>query len=183
MKEIWKSIIGFEDLYEVSNLGRIKSLIQCPSLIRSTKNKKGDYLRISLSKNGKTTTVLIHRVVWEAFNGDISKGYQVHHIDGNKQNNRLSNLLSISIKYHNSITLKENPTLYKNMVRMNISKSKAIVQYNINGEFIAEYFSIKEASLKTGICKRNIYQVASGEPYKDDKVRKSAGGYLWRYKQ
>ena len=53
MKEVWRDIVGFEDLYEISNLGRVRSLIQVPSKIMSPSHAKGDYVSVILCKNKK----------------------------------------------------------------------------------------------------------------------------------
>ena len=52
----------------------------------------------------------------------------------------------------------------------------------MNGHFIAEYANGEIASMYTGVCARNILQVADGTEYKPGKVRKQAGGYIWKYK-
>lgn len=180
MKETWRGIIGFEDLYEVSNFGRIRSLIWHPMKIRSTKANKNIYIHLPLSRNGIHKTVLIHRVVYEAFKGAIPNGFQVHHKDGNKRNNCLSNLEAVSIRQHNKLTRRDNPQMFE---KSNMTRSTPILQYALDGSFIAEYPSAKIASAKTGVCKRNINQVASQELNQNGRVRKQAGGFIWRYKK
>lgn len=181
MKEIWRDIAGYEDLYEVSNLGRVRSLIWHPKKIMSIRtDKKDDYARLPLSKNGITKTVLVHRVVYEAFKGAIPSGFQIHHKDGNKRNNCLSNLEAVSTAYHHQLTRKENPLMFK---KSNETRSIPILQYTLEGSFIAEYPSSKIASEKTGVCRRNINQVANQELNQNGKVRKQAGGFIWRYKK
>ena len=104
MKEVWKPIRGFEVLYEVSNLGRIRSLDKIVD--RSTKGRflqKGklltpcdrgnDYLRVCIRIKNKQTTFSVHREVAVAFLGDPpSNSHQVNHKNGNKQDNRAKNL-------------------------------------------------------------------------------------------
>lgn len=115
--EVWKDILNFEGLYQVSNLGRVKSLdrsftgrnqfgAEFPKIIKGQiitdrpKNKYSKYRRIGLRKEGKRYFFFTHRLVWEAFNGPIPKGLQINHIDENPENNRLDNL--------NLMTPKEN---------------------------------------------------------------------------
>lgn len=93
-KEIWMPVLGYEGLYEASNMGRIRSLnyhregrVVVLSVSHSRK-----YDRIGLSKNGVVKHYSVHRLVWEAFNGPIPEGMQVNHIDENKRNNSLDNL-------------------------------------------------------------------------------------------
>lgn len=107
MEEIWKDIKGYEGLYQVSNLGKIKSLGRTierigpngkkfyrnyPSkIIKIALDTKG-YYRTNLAKNGINKTVKIHRIVAEAFIPNTYNKPQINHIDGNKQNNNVNNL-------------------------------------------------------------------------------------------
>lgn len=101
--EIWKPVLGYEGIYEVSNLGRVKSnerevknsnnstrLIK--SKILKPYTKEGRYKTVNLSINDLKKTQPIHRLVVEAFIKKIKKGLVVNHIDGDKHNNNLSNL-------------------------------------------------------------------------------------------
>lgn len=93
--EIWKDIKGYEGKYQVSNLGRIKSLnynrTGKEKILKEIKNKHG-YLETTLCKNGKRKTLKIHRLVCQAFLEDYSEELEVDHIDTNKENNNLTNL-------------------------------------------------------------------------------------------
>jgi hypothetical protein len=100
--EKWCKVVGYEDVYQVSNRGRVKSLP------RTRKNKTGEspvkerimrpspvgagYLSVKLSKNGKIRGWYIHHLVWLAFRGPIPKGFEINHKDGIKANCRLKNL-------------------------------------------------------------------------------------------
>lgn len=98
MSEIWKDINGYEGLYQISNLGRVRSLAkQCgftylPETIRRTKVKPNGYEIIILSKNNRKKTHHIHRLVAMAFLDDYCEMLDVNHKDGNKLNNNLANL-------------------------------------------------------------------------------------------
>lgn len=94
INEVWKDIPNYLGRYQASNLGRIKSLVchrhQDPIL---SPHVRGGYKEVGLiDSNGRRTCVSIHRLVASAFYGDIPKGMQVNHIDGNKFNNNSSNL-------------------------------------------------------------------------------------------
>lgn len=95
MREIWKPVLGYEALYKVSNLGRLKSLGNDKSrkekILKGRINNKG-YLHYCLSKNGKSKFYLAHRLVWEAFRYKIPDGLVINHLDSNPLNNCLSNL-------------------------------------------------------------------------------------------
>ena len=99
-KEIWRPIDGFEGLYEVSNLGRVKSLWFCREKILKPKKRRNGYLQVGLRRNGKRKTFLIHRLVGEAFIPNPEGFEQVNHIDENKSNNCVSNIEWCSAKYN-----------------------------------------------------------------------------------
>ncbi len=97
MKEIWKQAVGYEDRYEVSNKGRVKRTAPGPGAIAGKVLKlqplKTGYLSVCLtSANYTIQRHRVHKLVAMAFLGDIPEGYEINHIDGNKQNNYTSNL-------------------------------------------------------------------------------------------
>jgi hypothetical protein len=124
----------------------------------------------------------LHVLVAEAFIGDIPDGYEVHHIDGNKQNNIVTNLSVMESHEHRLLTIIEHPEQTKGMNEYNkYTKPKRIQQYTKDGHFIAEYANGEIASRFTNVCQRNILQVANKEEYKPGKTRKQAGGYVWKF--
>lgn len=97
MKEIWNNIIGFEGLYQVSNLGRVKSLGNNKSkkerILKPIRvSKSNGYYRIHLSKNGKSKLMLLHRIVAIHFIPNPLNYPEVNHIEGNKEDCRASKL-------------------------------------------------------------------------------------------
>ena len=185
MTEEWKWISGYSGLYMVSNLGRIKSFRKhSDGYVLSTKNCKGDYLRINLyDSNRIRVTKGIHVLVASAFIGEIPSGWQVHHIDGNKQNNEVSNLAIVCPLEHREETKRMHPQIVTGMVNYNrYVRTRKVQQYTTDGVFIAAYPNAKEAGLATGVCSRNILQVASSTPYNaKGNTRKQAGGYVWKF--
>lgn len=123
MNEIWKDVKGYEGLYQISNLGRIKSLkrqvgfierdekILKPRLIRS-------YLVAHLFKNNVAKNVLIHRMVAEMFIENPENKPCVNHIDGNKQNNKVENLEWVTHSENDlhayKLGLRKSPSFWKN---------------------------------------------------------------------
>ena len=92
--EVWKPVKGFEELYDVSSLGAVRSkrtLRDGKPLVMAQKTDKYGYKAIKLSCNGKAKHITIHKLVAEAFLYPYS-GEQVNHIDGNKTNNCVNNL-------------------------------------------------------------------------------------------
>lgn len=98
MQEIWKDIKGYEELYQVSNLGRVKSLpksgknnaILKERILKLRINDNG-YCIVDLYKNKSRKVKKVHRLVMESFIGE-NKYLDIKHKDGNKQNNKLENL-------------------------------------------------------------------------------------------
>ena len=111
MTEIWKDIVGYEGLYQVSNLGNVKRLkgykgrgkgyIVEEHLIQPSINSRG-YQNVILCKNGKTKTFTMHRLVAIAFLDNSEKLPQVNHKDENKLNNCVDNLEWCDSQYNNN---------------------------------------------------------------------------------
>jgi hypothetical protein len=182
--EVWKDIPSFEGVYQVSNHGRLMSFKSNKAgLILSQKNSKGDYFRYVFKRNGMKKTILIHRLTFEVFVHKIPNGFDIDHIDGNKQNNVISNLQCLNKRQHVSKTIKEKPNTIGTLNYFNKMRSNRVMQFSLNEDFIKEYSNAKAASIDTGICLRNIHQVASKEEYKLGKIRKQAGGFIWKYKE
>lgn len=93
MIERWMAIKGYEGLYEISNLGNVRSLWFGKRKILKQKKGKNGYYSVTLCKNGiKKKEFLVHRLVVISFLGPIPEGYVVNHLNENKLDNRLSNL-------------------------------------------------------------------------------------------
>lgn len=186
VKEEWKWVKNFDGLYQVSNFGRIKSFKKTKEgYILSNQNINGDYLRVVLNntKTEQRRSIAIHVLVTEHFIGERPRGYHVHHKDGNKQNNVVSNLEYIHPKNHRKETEKICPQIVTGIVNYNrYEKPRKIQQYSLDGMLLAEYTNGEIASRMTGICQRNILQVAGKVAFnKRGNIRKQAGGYVWKY--
>lgn len=179
--EIWKDIPNYEGLYQASNLGRIKSLERIDALGRRVNerilkpeiNQYGYYL-ISLYKNSIQKLYSVHRLVWEAFNGQIPEGYEINHINEIKSDNRLSNLNLMTHKENMNYGSRTERGRNKQINRKD--QSKTILQFDLNDNFIKEYPSIQQIYRETGFSQGNICGCCNGK-------LKTAYNYKWKYKE
>lgn len=182
--EKWKWIKEFEGVYQISNHGRLKSFKKNPAgRILSSKNKNGQYLSAVLCKKGrKPKSGRIHRFVGMAFIPNPSHKPEINHKDGNKQNNHHSNLEWVTRKENNAHALLNGFANIEGMNRYNkYLRPNPVLQISMDAKVIGKYINCKDAGRKTGVCSRNIHQVASKTEYKPDMTRKQAGGYMWRF--
>lgn len=157
--EVWKPVKGYEGLYEVSNHGRIRGLeriiVQKNGRTRRVEGKiltntlsGNGYYSVCLSKDGKSYCFGVHVLVAHAFvpGYDKDNANEVNHKDENRLNNVPSNLEWCSRKYN------LNYGSYKERMSQTLRNSNTIIkQYDLQGNLIAEYPSMKEASRQTGI--------------------------------
>ena len=102
--EVWRPVVGYEGLYDVSSLGnirRLRDIRHCVNKVldvprQLNKHKTAGYLRAVLSRNGKKTMRLIHQLVLEAFVGPRPAGYESGHLNNISTDNRLTNLLWVT---------------------------------------------------------------------------------------
>ena len=103
--EVWRPVVGYEGIYSVSDLGRVRKEIggsNCTYVGKILKTNRGHwYQRLTLTKNGKQKPTDVHVLVMTAFVGPRPTGYDINHIDGNKSNCRLSNLEYCTRKRNN----------------------------------------------------------------------------------
>lgn len=121
---------------------------------------------MGLSKNGKSLTQRIHRIVAKTFINNENEKIQVNHKNGNKLDNRIENLEWCTCKENIQHALKSNL----------IKCEKPINQYDIQGNFIKNWRSVIEASRKLKIKDSNIIRVCKNKS-------KTAGGFIWKYQK
>lgn len=187
--EIWKDIKGYENQYQVSNLGRVRSLDRIGKngysykgkILKPRPNKRG-YIKANLS--GKIYAV--HRLVAQAFIPNPNNYPVVNHKDENKQNNMIWINKDGSIDYEKSnlewCTQEYNINYGTANKRRGESigydkdnpYSKSVLQYTKDGTFIRKWDSQAEAARQLGIGQGNISRCCIG-------TRNIAYGFIWKY--
>lgn len=189
MNEIWKSIIGYDNLYEISNYGNIRSLDKCflnkdgniyrrkGIYLKPVKNKYG-YLQVGLCSNNKESSHTIHSLVAKMFIDNPKNKPTVNHKDGYKLNNHYSNLewatKSEQAIHSLNLNLRKMPNNWNGKFGSQHGASKKGYQYDINNNFIKQYNSIIEAAKDVNIQPSSITSVCKNR-------NKTAGGYKWKY--
>lgn len=191
--EEWRPVVGYEGLYEVSDWGRVRSLDMIVHFINrygfmSHYNKKGRMLKLINSHGykkvglGKDNQKDVHRLVAEAFIPNLDNKPQVDHIIPvrNGGTNDVWNL--------RWATQKENLNNEKTIEHFRkIRHDKTIVQLSLDGEYINEFSSSRDAEQKTGVNQSDILKCCKGKYFdgRDGKWYnvKQRGGFIWRYKE
>ena len=178
MKEVWKACPDYEGLYEVSNLGRIRSVdrivfrngipMELKGKVLSPVRQWSGHLNVCVCKDGSQKKIRLHRYIARAFIPNPFSLPEVNHKDENPANNRADNLEWCDHKYNMN---------YGTIVERRLKKvSRPVVQMTKDGMDIATFCSTREAERVTGIFHHNIAKCARGECH-----YKTAGGYKWRY--
>lgn len=141
--EIWKDVLGYEGLYMVSSIGRVKTVKT--GLIRKHSDDRHGYKRVTLCENRRRKTVYIHRLVVEAFIGAIPKGFEVNHKDEDKSNNTLDNL-EICTRLYN----------------IEYSCARNYIITHESGE-VVEVFNLNKFCCERGLDHGNMTRVAQGK--------------------
>lgn len=175
MDERWNPVKGYENRYEISDRGRVRSLKN--GLVMKPIKRQHGYLGVMLYGNGGhptrgCKTLSIHRLVAEAFVPNPYGLPEVNHIDENKQNNSASNLEWVSHRMNctvGTVQKRRGKTLTNGV------KSKPICQYTIDGDLVRVWPSLQEAD-RNGYAAGNISKCAHGHP-----GYSHAYGFKWRY--
>ena len=172
MKELFKSITGYEGLYEVSNLGNVRRIAGkgCieTRVLKLIKQLNG-YLYVGLCKNNKVKLHRVHRLVATAFIDNPENLPCINHIDENKENNRVDNLEWCSYSYNlNYGTHNE---------RMAKALSKKVLQLTLDGVLVREWESVNECH-RNGFDKGHVSDCCNNKYGRQGNVYK---GYRWVY--
>lgn len=180
MQEIWKDIEDYEGLYQVSDVGRVRSLdryvhhscggkAKLKGIIKRLTPDKDGYLLVGLSGNGeKPTAGKVHRLVAISFIENPENKPTINHKDGDKSNNHKDNV--------EWATRSENT---RHAIDSKLLKLEMpIIQLSLRGDFINEYKSLTNACDRTGANKSTVSMVCNNR-----RGRVTANGYKWIYKK
>lgn len=171
MEEEWKPIKGYEGIYEVSNMGRVKSLHRSQGRILKQDTKDNGYIQVSLNKDGVQSKKHVHRLVATAFIPNPHNKSEVNHIDGNKENNNADNLewctreYNMRHAYRNGLT---NADIHK----------KSVILYKKYGEYksvteAARALNVSEFALSHAIHRNGSIHGFTVVIKKDSRIRHS----------
>ena len=183
MEEVWKKVVGFEGLYEVSSMGRVRCIgryveklnhgtkvnaYYTPRILEQRYVPEG-YLLVSLNSGKNQQSFRVHRLVAQAFIPNPDSKPFINHINGHPDDNRLENL--------EWCTPSENMihAIRTGLVKRN-GRAKPVAQLDDNGEIISVYASANKAALAIGKsmqCGRNIREVC-------EKGYGHCGGFAWK---
>ena len=169
MEEEYKDIEGYEGLYQVSNIGNVKSLVNHKGkyrekLLKQSKDCNG-YLQVNLYKNKTSKRFLVHRLVANAFIENPNNYPCINHKDENKQNNSVKNIEWCSYKYNTNFGTRNE--------RARKAISKQVYQYSKDGVLISVFNSTKECQ-QQGFNKSHVSKCCNGK-------LKTHKGYIWSY--
>lgn len=171
MEEVWKDVVGYEGLYQVSNTGKVMGLDRLSShnqfvsgKIKKQRHDKDGYLKVSLCKNGNKKSHSVHKLVATAFIPNPNNFPVINHKDENKQNNYVENLEWCTVKYNTNYgTCIQRRIAKTRGKRTNDKRCKTIYQYSNEGKLINTFLSIGDASRNLNIRKSTIKDILHGK--------------------
>jgi hypothetical protein len=169
--EIWKPIVGY-DGYEISNLGRVKSVkFGKEKIMKNDKNEDG-YLRVNLCKEGNHKHFKVHRLVAQAFIPNPNNFPIINHKNEIKTDNRVENLEWCTYSYNNTY----NDRAKKSGKKSGKTLTRPILQFTKDGEFVRRWDSAIQVESELGIKYSGITKCCEGR-------YKTSGGYVWGYEK
>lgn len=188
-QEVWRDVVGYEGLYEVSNLGNVRGVarthlrydrhgnayeVHVPARYLVKKDNSNGYYRVSLSRDNRVRRFLVHRLVAMAFVENPDNLPVIDHIDGDRHNNDASNLrwCTQGDNLHYSYQNGRETVFTRAYVRKHQARATSRPVIRSDGE---EFPSVVAASRALGLSESAVSQVVNGRA-------KTAGGYSFTFK-
>ena len=190
--EQWKDVEGYEGLYQISSYGRVRSLPRKGTDGRTIRDSLGNsgYLQTHLCKNGKSKTIMVHRLVARHFVENPDNLPEVNHIDEDKTNNHASNLewctriqnvkhgtgverMAMAHDYKRSAIKSAANHNYKEVAR---KEAKPLLQFDKDGNLVKRWESLRAAGRALGVSCGNISAACNGK-------QETSYGFIWRYEE
>lgn len=174
--EVWKAIPETKGFIEISNEGRVRSLLTgSPRLLKTQKDKKG-YHRLRVTIEGEKRSYKLHREVARAFIPNCDNLPQVNHKDGNKDNNSVANLEWVTNRdnAHHAIENGLWDSVFEAAKKENESRKKPIIAYRIDGVYPCTRYYESVSAAERDIGSRHISAVLKGK-------RTHAKGWAFQY--
>lgn len=168
LDEVWADVVGYEGKYQVSNMGRVKSMKRTATdknrsyhtvlekVLKPTPDKKSGHMRVGLWKDACRTVVYVHRLVMEAFVGECPYGLEVCHGDGNPSNNRLDNLRYDTRSENMIDASKLGKTPTQKLLPSDVIEIRKWLSAGENQYIIAEDY---------GVCQHQISAIKTGRTF------------------
>lgn len=200
--EVWKDVVGYEGIYQVSSLGRIKSVNYYRKTnreqVRKPCKRKDGYLSIALSKDGKTITKTVHRIVATAFIPNPNNLEMINHKDEDRTNNSVDNLEWCSRSYNQiysmNIHSERRKVFGNNFLNDNGESSSPftkrgvphkynikVVQKDRNGVLLRIFNNASEAGEALNLRSSNIITACKDNQSRKFKKKHTAYGYIWEF--
>lgn len=185
-EEVWKDVVGYEGLYEVSNTGLVRGVDRLIFNHGSNSFHKrsgrimarfimSGYYAVSISKGNKYKATFVHRIVASAFIPNIEGKEQVNHKDFNRLNNNVENLEWVTIQENLEHRDLHGHNAWKGKFGYDHNCGKEVEQLDENLNVINVFGSINDAGRKTSIHTSSISRTCHGGT-------ETAGGFRWRFK-
>ena len=180
MEELWKDIVGYEDIYQVSNMGNVRKIapfsrkMDCsicnPYQLKKVKSSTG-YVHVQLVKDGRSSTINVHKLVAQAFVPNPENKPEINHIDADRSNNISTNLEWVT-HVENMVHAVKLSHIDTSIMRSHKKRMYTVLQYSVQGKFIKEWECVDDIVAEYGIRRCTVYACLN-------KHHKSSFDYMW----
>jgi hypothetical protein len=161
--ELWKPAFGYDGVYEVSDMGRVRRVLKGQGATVGIKNQKTQKhnMKVSMCRNGVCKWHYVHHVVLNSFAGERPAGTECCHNDGNFRNNKLSNLrwdtrrsnVLDAIRHGTFVRKKGEDSLKAKLKNTDVFKIRELLKLGVSHRKIASIYGVAHSAI--GAIKRN----------------------------